>query len=105
VPFDEPRAAAPPLAAGNEASGHGRWASPCTPGADRRARFEPHSTSTCHLRATSDGHVLRSSRAIPHSTLGKLDQPLVRLDSPWVRSGLGACRIEPVGQVLQGVRE
>jgi hypothetical protein len=48
---------------------------------------------------------LRSSRAIAHSTLGKLDQPLARLDPPWVRSRLGAGRIEPVGQVLQGIWE
>jgi hypothetical protein len=40
-----------------------------------------------------------------HRTRGQLDQPVVPLYPFWVCSGLSADRIEPVGKVLQGVRE
>jgi hypothetical protein len=35
----------------------------------------------------------------------QLDRPVARLGSFWVRSGLGACRIEPIRELLQGVGE
>jgi hypothetical protein len=40
-----------------------------------------------------------------HRTRGQLDQPVAPLYPFWVCSGLSADRIEPVGQVLQGVQE
>jgi hypothetical protein len=45
------------------------------------------------------------SSLAPLPTLGQLDQPIARLDPLRVCPGLGAGRVESVGQVLQGVRK